>query len=792
MTTNQQTKTFTVPVGTRVSQGVELEFLVAIIDEFAQDPDEPNSSTLPPILRYRNDSHLQYVDFIAEHIRGTLRDHGIHVQEPINWDEVPLDTGDLSMPFRLIGTDEWDVGDDITIGSSRGEHRLSKGKPGKYRWIGIELRSPACWASPRANEEIRFVINLLKSKYRLRVNRTCGFHVHIGNGAQDFDARTLKRAAAFFFAADPLLSRLHAPWRRIGEYSSSIRYRSRLACGDGMTPADAHKIVRDYVKEIREKRTDLADPETLPVNPWSQVYVEKKDIGGEKAWKLYADARAKYGPFITLSESLPPTFFGEESGNTLPARSNKESGSHPARSGEGSKSTQPTPEEGAGTSTARPPSQSGDEGGAYHRRFREFMKTEAFLARCSTQFGHKFPDLLTLDEQYSILFVVICEGMFSHADLDRLSDSELASVAAACAPFTEITRSSWAWDTAQDKYAYSAGQVDAELQHPTPLAFSKLNASAVVAALAGQDERGNEDSSAKSMSTLLANGPPSPDIPSEFMLPSPPNDSDRGFDSAALRALLAKYYTKRDDDAPESSLPPQSNSLSTSPSYRKGPKMLPHHISQFPDPYMRSINREHELGRHHWRRLSWLPSPCMHKLPEPAREHSGGDACLPDYCWGHAVTGPRHAIATILGVYSGSAVGALMVSHREKHSPGFQNYDFKGYSPDAFGLNPRWKRIKRTIEFREAVGTLDADWAVTWTRICAGILRFCRDATPLQFMRVLERAVTEEERWRHAPWALEGGGLPVMYDACDLLDDICLESEAAFIRRREARSGPPR
>ncbi|KAI0429305.1 hypothetical protein F5Y09DRAFT_310723 [Xylaria sp. FL1042] len=92
--------------------------------------------------------------------------------------------------------------------------------------------------------------------------------------------------------------------------------------------------------------------------------------------------------------------------------------------------------------------------------------------------------------------------------------------------------------------------------------------------------------------------------------------------------------------------------------------------------------------------------------------------------------------------------------------------------------------MKRTVEFREAAGTTDAEWIVTWSRICVGLMRFCRDASVDDFIYVLHKLSHQEER--------VSAGKEITWDVCDLLEYIGLFAEAAIVRRREKELGPPR
>ncbi|KAI1279236.1 hypothetical protein F5Y07DRAFT_397331 [Xylaria sp. FL0933] len=411
MASNQQAETCTVPVGTRLSYGTELELLVAYVYTADADPDELKSSTLAPLLRVDGiEPAMDPEDAVQEHIRTTLRDHGIRVQgaeaEPNN-DE----------PNHLDGLDNWVVTVDNTAREGLDE---LEGTPGEYRWLGLELTSPACWDVSRAHDETVFVVNLIKSRYRVRVNPSCGFHVHVGNGPRYFDAKTLKRAGAFLWAADPMLSRLHAPWRRVGEYGTSIRYRSRLACWEGMQAADAQALVdRARVSE------SIPDP-MIPVVPWSDTSLEEAELGGRVEWEKYARERLQNGPFITL-DARP----------MLPDES--EESSDQSTSDSFCYSTSPS------SSSSFSKSHRGDAGGEHDRLLRKLFRGREFRDRCNEQFGHPYPMRLSLPEQHRLLSSVFSEQMYD-ASLDELSPSEQEEVIRACAPYLGVLRSSYKWN----------------------------------------------------------------------------------------------------------------------------------------------------------------------------------------------------------------------------------------------------------------------------------------------------------------------------------------------------------
>ncbi|ROT41581.1 hypothetical protein SODALDRAFT_331330 [Sodiomyces alkalinus F11] len=78
---------------------------------------------------------------------------------------------------------------------------------------------------------------------------------------------------------------------------------------------------------------------------------------------------------------------------------------------------------------------------------------------------------------------------------------------------------------------------------------------------------------------------------------------------------------------------------------------------------------------------------------------------------------------------------------------------------------------RTTVEIREAAGTLRPEWMTTWARVWCGILRWCRDASEVDFLAVM----------RLLAWAQEEGG---QYDVVDLLVDLGMPEQA---RACEAR-----
>ncbi|KAI2614368.1 uncharacterized protein GGS25DRAFT_45956 [Hypoxylon fragiforme] len=256
---------FTVPVGTRHSIGIKIQCLMAWLLDGIDDPNEADAHNLPPLLQ------LQFGQDTAQevigHARKTLKDHGVPIAESSD----PPDT-----------FDKWHV--DLIHNDT--DHPVQEVIHNDYQWQSLEIRSPAMWAGQEAYDEVKYVVNLLKSKHRLRVNPSCDFIVYIGNGKRHFTADTIKRLSILLWTADPMLSRLHAPWRSVSDWCPTIRHHSELAQNSplpGFPP--------------------LSDP--IPVVPFSDTTREEKELAGK--WHEHAEWRRTQGPFMTLdNERVDP------------------------------------------------------------------------------------------------------------------------------------------------------------------------------------------------------------------------------------------------------------------------------------------------------------------------------------------------------------------------------------------------------------------------------------------------------------------------------------------------------
>ncbi|KAK8064967.1 hypothetical protein PG997_011714 [Apiospora hydei] len=109
----------------------------------------------------------------------------------------------------------------------------------KLDWAPLELISPAMRNEAASYVELERAVDLIKAEYRVRVNKTCGLHVHTAFGRDQISAERLRRCAALLFAVDLVVAEIHPRHRRDNVFAGSIRTSSNAAMG--WTALDAVK-----------------------------------------------------------------------------------------------------------------------------------------------------------------------------------------------------------------------------------------------------------------------------------------------------------------------------------------------------------------------------------------------------------------------------------------------------------------------------------------------------------------------------------------------------------------------
>lgn len=204
--------TSTTPQGIQVTFGVELELLVPYIWSDQADPAGDTDGRRMVQLSQEGTSPSEESWIAQDKVKVILRDFFRTQGVPVYDDSVQ----GAGPPSR------WDVGSDSTVRET---------KFANYKFAGIEIRSPAFLAVPGSFSEVKRVVSLLRTSFRLRVNETAGFHVHVGIGAQKLPPRAVRRLSQILWCADGMLSQLHPPERMLNQFCPSIRHSSHLARG---------------------------------------------------------------------------------------------------------------------------------------------------------------------------------------------------------------------------------------------------------------------------------------------------------------------------------------------------------------------------------------------------------------------------------------------------------------------------------------------------------------------------------------------------------------------------------
>ncbi|KAI1058617.1 hypothetical protein LB506_000201 [Fusarium annulatum] len=249
----------------RVSFGFELGFLVAV------NPREVEADDSIPGLAPAT-GHHDGVTAVLE----LLRDHEFCART-VQEDSVANKSETKEYP--------WIVTTDGSVSESGTEWKKEA-----YAWDAVEIASPPMYACDEAYRLVSVVVRLLTNNLRLRVNTSCGFHVHVGNGPHQMDMHASRNYAALQWASDPVLSTLHSPARSFARYYKSIRRFTGVELSGNVTadmarreakglnfipryisrarklgedPVASNVVLIERLREAREKEDDgtILDPE---------------------------------------------------------------------------------------------------------------------------------------------------------------------------------------------------------------------------------------------------------------------------------------------------------------------------------------------------------------------------------------------------------------------------------------------------------------------------------------------------------------------------------------------------
>ncbi|KAI9796515.1 MAG: hypothetical protein M1835_003849 [Candelina submexicana] len=114
---------------------------------------------------------------------------------------------------------KWTVADDGSINTYEQEEEydaadtLAHEDIYKHACHSVELKSPAYLKCDESLNEVRRVVELINSKFDAVVNKSTGFHVHVGNGHIGYPLTTLQRFATLVSVFEERIEALHPDHR---------------------------------------------------------------------------------------------------------------------------------------------------------------------------------------------------------------------------------------------------------------------------------------------------------------------------------------------------------------------------------------------------------------------------------------------------------------------------------------------------------------------------------------------------------------------------------------------------
>jgi hypothetical protein len=153
---------------------------------------------------------------------------------------------------------QWMVTEDISIAPT---------KPLDYVWYPIEVQSPPYIFCEDSLQAVRLACQVITGEFRVETNATTGLHVHVGDGADGYALKTVKKLMAFLWTFEPQIDQLHPKRRaRISDNEAHTWYeslrRGSILCGRRSLDESFPMKVLDGLKIIFDTG-DIDDLNTL-------------------------------------------------------------------------------------------------------------------------------------------------------------------------------------------------------------------------------------------------------------------------------------------------------------------------------------------------------------------------------------------------------------------------------------------------------------------------------------------------------------------------------------------------
>lgn len=188
----------------RLTFGVEIEFILATVDEGKENPN-------PRDPREVNEKILSDNDSINYDICRKLKEAGIPatVQE--------IDHKDSTDSLDITATN-WLLKTDVTVGLSDPDD-----KDERYIEFGLEMSSPPYYYDEASQKAVETVLKVIRKNYLVRVDKTTGLHVHVGNSYHGLQWRVLRNLMAIAWTYERQLLLILPEERVANRYCQPLR-----------------------------------------------------------------------------------------------------------------------------------------------------------------------------------------------------------------------------------------------------------------------------------------------------------------------------------------------------------------------------------------------------------------------------------------------------------------------------------------------------------------------------------------------------------------------------------------
>ncbi|KAK8112354.1 uncharacterized protein PG998_008811 [Apiospora kogelbergensis] len=227
--------------------GVEWEFYIGLyqLHSANQKPDAvlaafPNAVIIPHLRHGIKEVQI----YARQGIIAALRDSGVDINDVDENGKITSPPGPSSQRYQNNTAERkyflWSLDTDASLKAPRlGGQDVPAGNP-TLSWLGLELVSPAVTDEASSYADLERVINLVKAKYYVNANLTCGLHVHTALGINPVPLRGLRRCAALCFAMDSVVAELHPRHRLKTAFANPVRTASNAAMGRTAVDASEH------------------------------------------------------------------------------------------------------------------------------------------------------------------------------------------------------------------------------------------------------------------------------------------------------------------------------------------------------------------------------------------------------------------------------------------------------------------------------------------------------------------------------------------------------------------------